>query len=321
MYFLLISEVMDEEVSLNPELNTEKNAKPIHEPIAEVAVDEDQEGSNEENQASEVNIDALVKEEPSDTFEEYEDAFCESQISKDTIALNDSEAVTRNIVKDEPGEFFEGDEFETDTLSDNQLPEDPFPETSSSEYMLEQIKSEPSEDLEEEKPLSKRQIAAKVRKMKEELRKIKRRGKKYNKCPDKGCNESFAFKSLLDKHYLNVHKKKYPCGFCDMRYVNLGGVKEHREKKHPEKKPPYYCKVCDRKFKCMNARLRHEKDCKGKIKPKPSAAAVPTYSRPSGPVKRHPCSICKERFVSIKDLLGHFRMDHQSQNEIPLRKA
>ena len=311
---------MDQEVRSDPHQTTEQVSEQATEPsskvlpTSEVAVNQDQEAPDEEDLASGVNIDALVKDERIEAILESEDAFCENQASEDAICMDDSEAVTLKVVKDEPNESYEGDEFEADELSDSQFNEDAFPETPASEDMLEQIKAEPSEDSEDDIPLSK---TKKRGPKKKGTKKTKSKKSKTERMPYKCnmCKKGFQYRKSLESHHKKFHSKAYPCGHCDKIYAEYKLCHSHRKQLHRDAKPPYYCRKCDHSFQSIGGKVNHEWKCNETY---PGQVFRPII-RPSGPVKRHPCVICKERFETVKDLLGHFRMDHQTQNEIPMK--
>uniref|UniRef100_A0A914W134 Uncharacterized protein n=1 Tax=Plectus sambesii TaxID=2011161 RepID=A0A914W134_9BILA len=109
------------------------------------------------------------------------------------------------------------------------------------------------------------------------------------------CEQTFIYRSLVDKHVRTAHLKirPYQCSHCDYCTSEKTSLDTHIRFKHTGEKP-FFCSKCSGNFATASALARHKRS-------KHEAAAL------------HACSLCNEQFKEKRELTVHINRDHNDE--------
>lgn len=145
-------------------------------------------------------------------------------------------------------------------------------------------------------------------------------------CPEPDCNETFVYKSFLDKHILKVHRAlpanriNKLCPLCGKLLYTKEGYRYHMLKHNDEK--PYECKVCQMKFRSPFNLTRHMRghtderpyNCKYCDRAFRTNGVLQGHERIHTGEKPYQCGICNKNFRQKITLTLHMKV-HQLYTE------
>jgi len=144
------------------------------------------------------------------------------------------------------------------------------------------------------------------------------------------CEETFAWKSSLNRHKEKVHLKteesEYSCDFCSKKYKVQSILKDHVKRDHFDERS-HQCDMCTKAFYKLND-LKYHRRLHLSIKPYQCTECSKSFShlshlhrhkRVHTGEKPYKCDICEKRFNQSSTLKVH-RKSHQAGVEAVIKK-
>ena len=131
------------------------------------------------------------------------------------------------------------------------------------------------------------------------------------------CNETFAWKSSLNRHVEKKHgeeKPMFPCQFCENHYTLASILSDHVKRDHFAERS-HQCDICPKSFFKLND-LKYHKRVHLAVKPYVCSTCGKRFSHKSHfyrherihtGARPYPCDVCQKTFNQSGALKSHMK--------------